>query len=131
MHCSPIDLDTTKSDSISDILTVKSHRPMSQRRRLFMFSDPDGFLVTYLIMERVTMWKQKVAGWPFSLEHTIFTLHFHLWIFPSTGLNFPHSTYTIWHDCYLSIGIHSYLFMLMNFRRTDFVCFLLYSYCLE
>lgn len=32
MHCSSTDLDITKSDSVSDIITVKSHNPMPQRQ---------------------------------------------------------------------------------------------------
>ena len=53
---SSVNLDLTKSDSVSDILTVKSHNPMPKSKWLFLSSDPDGSWATYLIMECVKTW---------------------------------------------------------------------------
>ena len=56
---SSVNLDLTKSDSVSDIKTVKSLYPMLRNKWLLLSSDPDGSWATYLIMECVKTWQQK------------------------------------------------------------------------
>lgn len=123
-RCCPVDLDTPQTSNVSDIVTEQSHNPTPCRQMALCVLWSQWISVTYLIMECVRTWRQKIAGPAVDLDAALLPTSIDAeevsllslepwWHFPPQHWRHPLHNYDE------SVCFHSYLFIHSDLGRAE------------